>query len=249
MDAANRVIVSTMNRVPGMAYPAALGGTVLPPRGLIHTGDVTDFGLGGQWTGFEKIYGRSGMEGVLKCPVFETTGNHDRAIAFNRTVPLGVTHRHGTLPYSWNWDAVHFVCLDMVPTAAGLEWLKTDLAAVDRRAPLVVFFHYTLVGHMSDWWSTRDKDAFAQAIAGYNVVAILTGHYHEAGHDVWRGYDVFRPGSPRGGTQTFIAARITDDRLSLAYYDWGQDASSVVAKPRWGEIFSKPILRTAPAAV
>lgn len=249
MEAANRRLVEAMNRLPGTPYPGPIGGRVALPRGVIHCGDATDLGLAGQWSQFEKVYGLTATDGVLRFPVFEATGNHDRANIFSGTVARAVGRRHGGLSYSWNWDDVHLVCLDVHPTAASVAWLKGDLAGAGRRAPVVIFFHYTLMRGLSDMWSAREKDAFAQAIAGYNVVAIFTGHWHVPGHDVWRGYDVFRPGAPRHNFDTFIVVRITDERLALAFYDWGLgETSASYVLPRWRDVFVKSIDRAGSAA-
>ena len=157
--------------------------------------------------------------------------------------------RHGGLPYAWNWDDVHLVCLGVYPNAANLQWLKKDLATVSRETPVVLFFHYPMGGPFSDWWNERDKNALAQAIAGYRVVTIFTGHYHMPGRETWQGIDTFRPGSTRTGPPTFIVARLTDDRLTVAFYDWtiGEGRTPSLVTP-WVETFSEPLRPAAPAS-
>jgi predicted phosphodiesterase len=254
VEATNRQMIAAMNALPGTAYPASIGGTVAQPRGVLHCGDVTDFGTSGQWSAFEKLYGLTGKEGELKFPIFECPGNHDRANAIGQTVMKGIERRHGGLAYSWNWDDVHFVCLDTHPTTENLAWLKDDLAKVGRQAPVVIFFHYTLVGFLSDMWSEHQKEALAEAIDGFNVSVIFTGHWHDAGRSDWKGYNVLRPGSPWTGTKSLIVVRITDRRVTAVYYDWGRSDAMAYVLPRWGEVLSKPLgappaARTATAAV
>ena len=211
------------------------------PRGVLHCGDITDTGLLWQWWQFEQVYGLTGKEGLLKFPVFEATGNHDRLIPFNGTVSLAVEQRHGGLPYSWDWADVHLVCMDDQPTADRVRWLIGDLASVGHQAPVVIFFHHTLAGALSGDWDPLAKAAFGRAIEGYNVVAIFNGHWHYSGHHVWKGFDVFLPSSPKHDDHEFIVVHISDTHLVAAFYNWDLP-DSVPAARRWvGQPFVKPI--------
>lgn len=217
MEELNRRIVQQMNALPGTPWPASIGGKVDVPRGLLFMGDMTDSGLESEWAAFEKVYGLTGKDGLLKFPVFEAIGNHD--IPGDAPVKDHVRKRHGSLIYSWDWGDVHFVCLDLYPDAASLKWLKSDLEKVGKR-PLIIYFHYTIQGPYDDGWRADEKVAFAEAIKGRNVLAIFHGHYHMAGRYQWKGYDVFLPGSPRHASHTLIVVRITADRMYVGYWDW-----------------------------
>ena len=46
--------------------------------------------------------------------------------------------------------------------------------------PVLIFFHYPTDGHMSDWWSEKNKDIFYDVIKDYNVLGILCGHLHNS---------------------------------------------------------------------
>ena len=78
-------LVDVLNRLPGTAIPAgAGGGTVLPPRGLIHAGDCIDSGdkphttmQETEWAAFADGFGLTGKDGKLKLPIYEVHGNHD----------------------------------------------------------------------------------------------------------------------------------------------------------------------------
>ena len=71
-----------------------------------------------------------------------------------------------------------------------LGFLTADLAAVAPTTPVVLFTHYGLrgfgapgtapwAGYSPDfWWSAREAAAFATALAGHNVVALVHGHTH-----------------------------------------------------------------------
>ncbi len=125
-------LVDVLNKLPGTEIPqAAGGGTVLPPRGVIHAGDCIDSGDKAnaktqetEWSAFADAYGLTGKDGKLKVPVYEVHGNHDsprgdglavrKIVARNKARP-GVTNasRNG-VHYSWDWGGVHFVNLGIV---------------------------------------------------------------------------------------------------------------------------------------
>ena len=71
------MLVDKMNALPGTPYPAIIGGKVGAPRGVIHTGDITNDGKKEQWLMFVRDYGLTGKDGRLAYPVYETFGNHD----------------------------------------------------------------------------------------------------------------------------------------------------------------------------
>jgi len=214
----NRALIEQMNALPGTGYPLAMGGNVGEPFGVLFTGDLTDSGLAEEFDEFERFYGLTGKEGLLRFPVFETIGNHD----MGSDTPVGrrVRARHGGVDYSWDVADVHFLCLDMFPDARTVEWMKQDLVGVGRDRPLVLFFHYSLEGPYSDFWEPQEKDAFASAIEGRNVLAIFHGHEHRAGHYVWRGHPVFRPGSPKHASHAFLAVRLGVRQMQVAAWDF-----------------------------
>jgi 3',5'-cyclic AMP phosphodiesterase CpdA len=229
----NRTLIDRMNDLPGTEYPAALGGRVDEPRGVIMTGDLTDNGLLEEFDWFEKMYGRTGRDGRLRFPVFEAIGNHD----VNTTSPIKARQklRHGGINYSWDWEGVHFACLDMYPDAATLAWLAADLRPLSAAHPLVLFFHYSLEGRWGGGWKQEEKDAFAAALQGRNVLALFHGHEHRSGHYSWRGFDVFRPGAPRHSNHVFLAVRVEAEQLSVAARDFDV--------PRWQWSSVVPIRR------
>lgn len=218
MSELNRTLVQQMNELPGTEYPPLIGGRVETPRGVLFTGDTTDNGTLEEFAEFESVYGLTGKEGLLRFPVFEAIGNHD--VNSESPVKAKVAQRHGAINYAWDWEEVRFLCLDMYPDAATLGWLAGELKRAGQRRPLVLFFHYSLEGHYSDFWGQDEKDAFGRAIEGYNVLAIFHGHEHWMGHYVWRGRQVFRPGAPRHGHHFFLAVRVGARDLSVAAWDW-----------------------------
>jgi calcineurin-like phosphoesterase family protein len=233
MSELNRTLVQQMNELPGTEYPPLLGGTVETPRGVLFTGDTTDNGTLEEFAEFEKVYGLTGKEGLLRYPVFETIGNHD--VNADSPIKARATERHGAINYSFDWEGVRFLCLDMYPDAATLRWLRGELGKRGKSRPLVLFFHYSLEGNYSDFWEHSEKDAFAQAIDGYNVLAIFHGHEHWMGHYVWRGKPVFRPGAPRHAHHFFLAVRVGARELGVAAWDYDSR--------RWADAWIVPIRR------
>jgi len=209
-----------MNALPGAPLPRRVGGVVQQPRGVLIAGDLTDGGTKPQWREFVDHYGLSGKDGRLKFPVYECSGNHDRHTFLFRPVLHGVRRRHGGLTYSWDWDDVHLASLDCYPDAGSLRWLTRDLARVGTERPVVIFFHYPLLGPYSDWWNQNEKNAFRDAIMGYNVIAIFHGHYHASNRYRWEGYDVYNVGSPRHSAHSFAVVRITDTTMTVTSRDW-----------------------------
>ncbi|MFO0735366.1 MAG: hypothetical protein U0270_05785 [Labilithrix sp.] len=192
-------------------------------RGLVITGDLTEYGQPKEWTEFVKLYGLKGTETALHLPVFEMVGNHDK-VNLGPWVEQRVSERHETKErfYSWDWDDLHLVALQEGPDEEGLRWLAKDLDTQAKDVPLVIFFHLALLGPWStgNWFDDAYKERFAQAIAGRRVVAIFHGHHHATGHYRWKGYDVWKPGAVKHGAHTFAVVHATDETWTLDSYNW-----------------------------
>lgn len=133
-QATNARLIDTLNRLPGTAIAeSAGGGVVLPPRGVLHAGDLIDTGdkqgkvqeamQRTEWEAFQSEFGLHGGDGRLKYPVYEVHGNHDGPRG--RTIAVeGIKSRNQQrksvhvsddgLHYSWDWGAVHCVNLGIV---------------------------------------------------------------------------------------------------------------------------------------
>jgi len=98
--------------------------------------------------------------------------------------------------YSRNIGPIHVIHLAQYPAinAQGprnvippsLPFLKNDLKQVSKKTPVIIFFHYPIHGHMSDWWSKREKDLLWDTIKDYNVIAIIVGHSHRSAMYMFR---------------------------------------------------------------
>lgn len=134
-------------------------------------------------------------------------GIHPRAVCSERIVRTirdrpraAVTTKFKPFPhYSWDWHDVHFVQLNLFPgnspgpfepekdPMAALAFLSSDLAVHVGTSgrPVVLTHHYGFdkfsMGKDSkaeEWWSDDQRKAYWDVIAPYNVIAIITGHYH-----------------------------------------------------------------------
>ena len=223
----NRALIAAMNTLPGTLCPGGAEGVVGKPRGVLIAGDLTDKGRNDatapSWDLFVKLYGLNGNDALLKYPIYECTGNHDRDAPLwylYKPVVEAVRARHGSLTYSWDWGDVHVVCLDLYPDLFNRLWLRKDLSAVGRERPVVIYFHYPILGPFSEWWSQADKEAFRKVIDAYNVVGIFHGHYHGSEHYVWQGYDVYNVGSCRHHPHSFAVVHMTDETMTVASWNW-----------------------------
>lgn len=278
-DERNLLNVRAINAAEGLLRwtpdPFDLDEPVSHVRGVVIAGDLTQNGRDGrlfesdEYQDFIDCYGLCGNR-ALKYPVYEGYGNHDYYIWNDPLFRLYDSHpvanavsvrnknRPGTLDtapgkdghYSWEWDNVHFVQLnlkpsdvpgaeygshkDPVPGAAdprrALTFLKNDL---DRHVsgtskPVVIIAHYGFHPNwdFQGWWTEAEADTFYEAIREYNVIAYLHGHNHGTETYEWRGIRVLDLGSPYyteynpDGCGHFTVIRITDDFLYAADAAW-----------------------------
>ncbi len=230
--------------------------------------------IGDQIGQFVDDYGLTGSESRLRYPVYEGYGNHDFdagypvtfsslwRLFYNGDTPAAdiVAERNAqrvglttTAPgfdghYSWDWDHVHFVQLNLFPgdepspdgensllrdPRHALSFLDENLATHVGAScrPVVLAFHYGFdsFGREPRWWGNDAKELFADVIAPYNVLAILHGHTHATNTYRWNDIQIFNVGSPyytkyntddRGH---FTVFRITADRLEASDARWSPD--------------------------
>ncbi len=262
-EAENKNIIDKMNSAPGkLIYPVTAGGGIVPqPRAVLVAGDLTDFGTTEEWNGydifegFEDDYlGSGATPGRLNWPVYECFGNHDideesgssdyaREQVRNRTL---AGERPGTFDisdngyhYSWTWDNIHFVNLNLYPGAIGtyaqgsLEFLINDLAKHigSSGKAVVLYFHYDFI--RLNWWEPKEQDAFYNAIKDYNIVAMIHGHRHidYLESSTWEGINTFNVAT-RNGPERFTIFRIRKNHLF---------AGECATDTTWGRTFTKTI--------
>lgn len=257
----NRASIVEMNRITDESWPDKLGGgKIARPRGVLLLGDVIDDGdrmERGRNVSMEQNkfflddFGLDGTDGLLKLPVFDGWGNHDgppvgkekngfsfqaqllkRNAARLKAGAISNVSSNG-LHYSWDWDDVHFVQLNIYPAdkqnAAvryspvwhdpqfALAFLKQDLAEKVGTSgrPVVLMSH---CGFDTDWWVKEDWKAAYDAAKDYNVILYLYGH-SGTGVRTWapdgetKKWDCINDGQTDKG---FFVIQVTDARIRAA---------------------------------
>lgn len=237
----NARAIEAMNELPGRPWPAALGGSIGTPRGVLVAGDLTENGEPWQWRGFVAYYGLNGRDGLLRYPVYEAHGNHDKHRSWY--VLDRIRERHGSTRYALDWDDLHVVNLGEAPDDEGLAWLKGDLETIGKDRPVVLYFHFPLRGPYSDnWFGDGDyRVKLRKLVAGYNVVGLFHGHYHATGRYRWAGYDVYNVGASKHRFHSFAVVRVTDSELRVGEHNYDMKL--------WEWWHSKPINGAAARAV
>ena len=145
----------------------------------------------------------------LNFPVFSTMGNHDNDPYVVGDFAGEEKWREvmGPVYYSMNIGQIHYVMLDnVIWTNTGgaqgvvgnrsystgidsyqLEWLRKDLALVDRNTPVIIGFHIPCITYsgVSNGQYVRNNvvagmEAVLTELRKFNTVHILTGHSHDS---------------------------------------------------------------------
>lgn len=257
----NKAGIDDMNTLPGTPFPRETDGVVQEPEGVLVCGDLTGGGSILNWTGywawgwvdgFITDYEVNG-KGRLIYPVYEGFGNHDvlgdhGSMKDGLVVRTGIKRRNmlrstpinksdNSLHYSFDWEGVHFVNLNLYPGSDGharnsLEFLEEDLAEHigNSNRPIILYHHYDLWA--SDrWWTEEEKEAYYDVIQGYNVIAIFVGHSHRSKNYLWKGFQVFNaPAVKTRGTYFVVRVNLEKERI----YVWEREPGE------WGRRWSKP---------
>ncbi len=237
VDRRNLEQIRHMNAIAGKSWPAALGGRVGEPCGVLLGGDLTERGAPWEWDSFANAYGLVGGDGALRIPVFEVHGNHDKNSGL--LVRQRVAERHGGEIYSFTWGAVHVVALGEAPDDEDRAWLRDDLAKLKPGTGVVLYFHFPLDGPYSkgQWFGDADdggghRARLVEVLEGVNGLGVFHGHYHATGFYRYHGLDVYRAGSPKHAWHTFTVAEIAGGAMKVASWDYD--------KQRWGWWHQKP---------
>jgi predicted phosphodiesterase len=200
-------------------------------QAVLWTGDLTEDGTDDQFNGFKREF-VDPFE-VKFIPVYLAYGNHDMTgqrcgcCGSGKTAAMKyVSKTHGGTHYAFEQGGVHFLCCGKYPGEGDVNtcwwpfhhsWLARQLRAIGTNAPVVIFFHYNLVGAFSSWWARGSRDTFFRTIEDYNVKMIITGHKHETFSCMWRGKI---PAICVGG-RYFAELEYTDadQDLNVTFYD------------------------------
>ena len=157
------------------------------PDFVVFTGDLTQTTDDAQ----ERRKRMAEVKDIIKALKVKTIrympGEHDASsdngAAFKEF--FGETH------YTFDHKGVHFIALDNVsdPGAslgeAQLNWLKSDLAQLDKKQPIVVLTHRPLFDLAADWdWNTRDGQQAIDMLMPYEHVVVFYGHIHQEHHQM-----------------------------------------------------------------
>ena len=280
-NASNRDTIDEMNRIAAAQWPASLGGAAIhAPRGVCVMGDCIDDGdkrVDGkniselQYAFFAADFGLDGTDGRLKYPVFEGWGNHDgppigkEKFGFSFQAHLRARNERrrdqgrianlsdNGLHYSWDWDDIHLVQLNLYPANRqrdgvrysaewhnpqdALEFLKSDLAAKvgSSGRPVILMSH---CGFDTDWWFPDDWRDLYEAAKPYNVVLYIYGHSGTKVH-TWapageaRKWPCINEGQTEKG---FFVIQIVGNKLRAAMR---VKSNYVVSKGADGSVMSK----------
>lgn len=165
-------------------------------------GDLADEGQPAQLADFQRLLPQLGL------PTYAVPGNHDCTPATTPDGPVDWTPYRTLFPGQTNSAFTHagwqFIGLD---TADGDHWhdttiapgtidyLEHTLATVEKSTPLVLFTHFPLGDHIvlppqqpgAPTYSFRpiNADELLAKLEGYNLRAILCGHFHAFTERKW----------------------------------------------------------------
>ncbi len=166
---------------------AAVNALAVPPDFIVFTGDLTHttddpVERRRRLAEFKSITADLKVKNVRFMPG-EHDASLDRGAAFSEF--FGDTH------YVFDHRGVHFIALDNVSDPGAkigdeqLAWLKTDLAARDRDAPIIVLTHRPLFDLAPKWdWATRDGAQAIELLMPFKNVTVFYGHIHQEHHQM-----------------------------------------------------------------
>jgi 3',5'-cyclic AMP phosphodiesterase CpdA len=166
---------------------AAVNALAVPPEFIVFTGDLTHTTDDPAERRRRLAEFKSIVAGLKVKSVRFMPGEHDasldRGAAFREF--FGETH------YTFDHKGVHFIAIDNVSDPGAkigdeqLAWLAADLAARDRKAPLVVLTHRPLFDLAPKWdWATRDGAKAIDLLMPFENVTVFYGHIHQEHHQM-----------------------------------------------------------------
>ena len=167
------------------------------PKFIIASGDLTNRGDVESYEILKSIFAESGLD----MPVLFALGNHDRREGFYPGI-LGQAVSAAPYDHAQVIGGVHIIVLDSsVPNKIGgafepgqLDWLKAELENHAELPKLLVMHHApSLDDNPSMEWEAltiANTEELRQAIAGKNVLGILSGHIHYDRVTNWYGVPV-----------------------------------------------------------
>jgi 3',5'-cyclic AMP phosphodiesterase CpdA len=164
---------------------ATVNGLEQQPDFIVFTGDLTHTTDDPQERRTRLAQFRDIVSKLKVKPVHFMAGEHDASLDH------GEAYREffGDLHYTFDHKGIHFIVLDNVSDPTGsigdaqLQWLRADLARLDREHSIVVLTHRPLFDLYPQWdWATRDGAAALQILMPYEYVTVFYGHIHQEHH-------------------------------------------------------------------
>lgn len=224
-------LIDRMITLAGTPFPGeAEGSPVQAPEALVVTGDVTQDGKEAEWHAYLEFFGPTAG---LPFAVWDIPGNHDlRNPAFTR---LQFLFRQGGSRYFRDVGDLRLIAIGEAPDQNDLVWLREVLARTGRERPVILSLHLPLEGPYSDNWFTRDTytESLGRLLEGFQIIAILHGHFHESGFYRWKGIDVYNIGSVKHHHRDVGVLHVNDTHFT--YAAWNLELKT------WWRIHRKPI--------
>lgn len=182
-------------------------------RGVCIAGDLLDVGSDEQFSTFTNLWISpitSAMPDEPHGGLYLCKGNHDEYSGKKTKLLKFLKNEYGDFRYSFDIEDLHIICcgkypdLSLFPNINGccgmsntIKWLKEDLADVGTVRPVVLFFHFNIMGPFSGWWGISSgswtiqkaitvKNALYDAVKNYNIKCIFFGHWHASYSARWR---------------------------------------------------------------
>ncbi len=226
--------IDAMNRLPGKAFPASIGGEVAEPAFVLGCGDITEWPTHAARTTYHQLITKR-----LKFPAFDLAGNHDDGGKVpSPTILDWIRERHASLNYTFQRGGVHFIVVfskydeslnnpAQPLTAEALQFIRDELSKIPRGEPVIVAAHLCFD-------AITNRDELVDALGDAHVLMVLGGHYHKAKVDRHRGICFVQLPSPAPGSPNqFTVIRIAPERVVAIPYDyeadrWVEDARKVL---------------------
>ncbi len=279
-----QVINDIENLLNWKAVDPSLDESVSNIRGVIIAGDLTQTGVIDEYEDFINTYGLCGNRDLIYS-VFEGYGNHDYykwidllslsskehpavdSVSIRNLYRVGITNMaEGTNGhYSWEWDNVHFVMLNLCPSNAdpghtfpgvnnprmALEFLEQDLAVyvqgTGKRLIVISHFGFDYDFDFINAWTEKEADEYFNIISSYstNFIAHIHGHNHKTSKYQWKGLQIYNVGSPittdtSDGKGHFTLFKITNNRLYAGDVSWNLEypENDIAFPARWSDVIS-----------